>query len=180
MPKKINIPATEDLWDPVKGEFITVKPQTLVIEHSLLSISKWEAKWKKPFLQGEKTAEELLDYIKCMTLNQVDDKVYNTLSVDIIKEIDAYIGDPMTATTFNDAKKGSPNREIVTSEIIYYQMLSFGIPYEFDKWHLNRLIALIRVFSIKNGNAPKMSKAEAAAYQRSINDARLAKSKARR
>lgn len=180
MPKKIVIPAMEDLWDEERNEFVTLKPQTLIVEHSLLSVSKWESKWKKPFLSSEKTYKELLDYIRCMTLNQVDDRVYDLLPISVIKEIDEYIGDPMTATTFNDVSKGSPRREIITSEIIYYQMISFGIPYEFEKRHLNWLISLIRVFSIKNGNTKKMSEAEAAAFQRAVNDRRLANAKSRR
>lgn len=182
MPKTIVIPAVEDLWDEAKGEFVSIKEQTLVIEHSLVSVSKWEAKWKKPFLSSngeDKTAEELLDYIRCMTINKVDPRIYDVLSYDVIKEIDEYIGDPMTATTFTDlGPKG--NREIITSEIIYYQMLSFGIPYEFEKWHLNRLVALIRVFAIKNGGQKKMSRSEAAAYQRSLNEQRIARTKRKR
>ena len=119
MPKKIVIPAMDDLWDEKTNEFVSIKQQTLVIEHSLLSVSKWESKWKKPFLTSDKTNEELLDYIRCMTLNQVDDRIYNLLPLSAIKEIDEYIGDPMTATTFSDASKGTAKREVITSEIIY-------------------------------------------------------------
>lgn len=182
MPKTIVIPASDDLWDEVNGKFVSIKEQTLVVEHSLVSISKWEAKWKKPFLSinGEqKTAEELLDYIRCMTINKVDPRVYSIMPYWVMKEIDDYIADPMTATTFNEVNSHT-GREVITSEVIYYQMLSYGIPYEFERWHLNRLITLIRIFAIKNGPQKKMSKAEAAAYQRAINDKRLAKSKARR
>lgn len=182
MPKTIIIPAADDLWDSETEEFISLKEQTLVIEHSLVSISKWESKWKKPFLSisGEpKTDEELIDYIRCMTINKVDPRVYRVIPFNVMKEIDEYIGDPMTATTFSDTRPKGRTREVITSEIIYYQMLSFGIPYEFEKWHLNRLITLIHVFAIKNGDQKKMSKAEAAAYQRSLNDKRIGKHRRR-
>lgn len=175
MPKKIIIPATEDLWDEEHGQFISMKEQTLVIEHSLVSISKWESKWKKPFLSlDEKTPDELIDYVRCMTINQVNENVYAFLSPVILREIDEYISDPMTATTFTDRSQKSRHKEVITSEIIYYQMISFGIPVEFEKWHLNRLMTLIRVFSIKNGGEKKMSRSEAALFQRSINERRLA------
>lgn len=180
MPKKIVIPATEDLWDEEHGQFISMKEQTLVLEHSLVSLSKWEAKWKKPFItMEEKTPEELIDYIKCMTINQVNETVYMCLSPAVLREIDEYISDPMTATTFTDRTPPGTKKEIITSEIIYYQMISFGIPVEFEKWHLNRLMTLIRVFAIKSGGEKKMSRQEAAMFQRSINERRLAKGRKR-
>ena len=175
MPKKIVIPARDDLWDEANGRFISSKEQTIVIEHSLISISKWEQKYKKAFLsEDEKTYDEFVDYIKCMTLNQVDDSVYSYLTMDNIREIDEYITDPMTATTFSNLSQHRGRREIVTSELIYYQMISFGIPVEFEKWHLNRLVALIRIFSIKGGEQ-KMSRSEAAMFQRALNEQRRAK-----
>lgn len=175
MPKKIVIPAREDLWDAENERFISMKEQTLVLEHSLISISKWEQKWKKPFVsEPQKTYEEFIDYVRCMTLNPVNELVYYFLTPEILQEIDEYIADPMTATTFTDLSKSS-KREVITSEIIYYQMISFGIPIELERWHLNRLIALIRVFSIKNGGEKKMSRSEAAMYQRAINEQRRAK-----
>lgn len=175
MPKKIVIPAIDDLWDEENNQFISMKEQTLVLEHSLISLSKWEAKIKKPFLYTEnKTVEEWLYYVKCMTLNQVNDYVYAFITPEIMNEILEYIGDPMTATTFHDASQSNGKPEIVTSEIIYYNMFSFGIPIELEKWHLNRLIALIRVFSIKGGGSKKMSQSEAAAFQRQLNESRRA------
>lgn len=181
MPKKIVFPAGEDLWDESTSSFIPVKEQTLVLEHSLISLSKWEQKWKKPFLSvEEKSVEEWMDYFRCMTLNQVNDNIYDRITQDVFQEILDYIGDPMTATTFTDLNPGAAKREIITSEIIYYNMFSFGIPKELDKWHLNTLIALIRVFSIKNGGSKKMSQSEAAAYQRAINESRIAGRKTRR
>lgn len=179
MPKKITIPANNDLWDEVHERFISFKGQTLVLEHSLISISKWEMKYKKPFIsEAPMSVTEFIDYVKCMTLNQVDDFVYNFITPEIIQEIEEYIADPMTATTINDIRQNH-KKEVITSEIIYYQMLTFGIPVEFEKWHLNRLITLIRVFSIKGGGEKKMSRSEAAMYQRAINDQRLAKHRKR-
>lgn len=179
MPKKITIPANEDLWDEANERFISFKGQTLVLEHSLISISKWEMKYKKPFITEDKmSVEEFIYYIKCMTLNQVDDFAYNFITPENIQEIEEYIADPMTATTITDLKHNY-KKEVITSEIIYYQMLSFGIPVEFEKWHLNRLITLIRVFSIKGGGEKKMTRSEAAMFQRAVNDQRLAKRRKR-
>lgn len=180
MPKKIVIPATDDFYDPSNNCFITMKEQTLNLEHSLISLSKWERKIKKPFLSTEdKTAEEWLFYIKCMTLNPVNELAYNRITSDMFKEIMDYISDPMTATTFGMLKETPGKREVITSELIYYYMFSYGIPIELEKWHLNTLMALIRVFSIKNGNQPKMSASEAGLYQRELNEMRRAKHKKR-
>lgn len=180
MPMRLTIPARDDLWDESTGMFISMKEQTLVLEHSLLSLSKWERKWKKPFLSTEdKSAEEWLDYFRCMTLNQVNPLVYDFLSTKDMEQIIEYISDPMTATTITDVSASNGKREIVTSEIIYYNMISYGIPIEMEKWHLNTLITLIRVFSIKGGNTKKMSRSEAAAFQRNINESRLAKNRRR-
>lgn len=175
MPKKIVFPASDDLWDEANNRFIEVKEQTLVLEHSLISLSKWERKWKKPFLSdNNKSIEEWLDYVRCMTLNNVNDDVYARINDEIMSEILEYIGDPMTATTFTDLSESSGRREVITAELIYYNMFSFGIPIELEKWHLNSLMALIRVFSIKGAGQQKMSRAEAAAFQKSINDSRRA------
>lgn len=180
MPLKITIPAKDDFYDASTSTFLTMKEQTLNLEHSLISLSKWERKIKKPFLSTEdKTAEEWLFYIKCMTLNQVNELAYACLTTEMLNEIMNYIADPMTATTFGMVGNQQGKREIITSEIIYYYMFSYGIPIELEKWHLNTLMALIRVFSIKNGNQPKMSSREAGLYQRQINEARRAGRKKR-
>ena len=180
MPKKIILPARDDLFDPTTNTFYEMKEQTLILEHSLISLSKWERKIKKPFLSTEeKSAEEWLFYIKCMTLNAVNEMVYNCLTTEMFQEIMDYIADPMTATTFGMIKQPGGKQEIITSEIIYYYMFSYGIPIELEKWHLNNLIALIRVFSIKSGNQPKMSSREAGLYQREINEMRRAKHRKR-
>jgi len=170
---RITIPAVE-LWDERKQEFIITKEQTLQLEHSLVSISKWESKWCKPFLtKQEKTFEETLDYIKCMTLTQnVDPEVYNYLTNENIKEINEYIGAPMTATYFSDEKTSKTSSEQVTAELIYYWMIAFNIPFECQKWHLNRLLTLIKVCSIKNQPPKKRSRKEIMRRNAALNAAR--------
>lgn len=149
------VPETE-LFDEVRNEFIFVKEQKLTLEHSLLSLSKWESKWHKPFLsKKEKTREETLDYLRCMTINSVDEEVYACLTPKMIERVDAYIGDSMTATTFSDKKR--PSHETITAELIYYWMVALNIPFECQKWHLNRLLTLVEVCSIKNQPPKKMS-----------------------
>lgn len=179
---KIVIPAGE-CWDSTNEVFISKKESTtLSLEHSLVSISKWESKWHKPFLASEKkTNEEIIDYIKCMTITQnVDDTVYYFLTNENFKAVNSYIENPMTATTFSvyGQQKNMPTRknEVLTSEVIYYWMVSYQIPFECQKWHLNRLITLIRVCNIKNnaGNQ-KMSKRDTMANNRMLNDARRKK-----
>ena len=140
-----------ELYDEKTGEFIDRVTTTIRLEHSLVSLSKWESKWHKPFLHTEKTDEEIMDYIKCMTLTQnVPDDVYNKLSSKNIQEIKDYIDNPMTATTFSENRNQKKSREIVTSELIYYWMVAYQIPFECQKWHLNRLITLTRICGIKN------------------------------
>lgn len=171
---KIVIPAFEG-YNEKTQEFVNIPETTLQLEHSLVSVSKWEAKWNKPFISTEsKTNEETLDYIKFMTLTQnVDPKVYTYMNQEIMDEISEYINLPMTATTFKE--DGKKNREIVTNELIYYWMISLNIPFECQKWHLNRLLTLIRVCSIKNTPAKKMSQHEVMSQNRSLNAARRAK-----
>lgn len=172
----ITIPATE-LWDEANEEFKTTKEITLQLEHSLVSLSKWESKWCKPFLSDDpKSDEEILDYIKCMTITQnVDSDVYNYLSPRNKKEIDDYIKAPMTATWFRKDNSKGPNREVITSEVIYYYMFAFGIPIECQKWHLNRLMTLIRVCDAKNKPPEKMSRNELLSRNAALNAARRKK-----
>lgn len=171
---KITVPPGE-YYDEENEEFIYTKEQTLQLEHSLVSISKWESKWHKAFLgKQEKTDEELLDYVRCMTLTQnVDPEVYKRLSEDNYKDINSYIENPMTATTFYDDKsrKRGPS-EVVTAELIYYWMISFNIPVEFQKWHLNKLLTLIRVCSVKNATPKKHSQRELMSRNAALNAAR--------
>lgn len=158
---QITVPGGE-LFNEATGEFTYGKEQTLKLEHSLVSLSKWESKYHKPFLtKEEKTTEEMLYYIQCMTLTQnVDPEVYTRLSAANIMAINEYIDDPMTATrVYGDEKKGV-NKEQITAELLYYWMIALQIPVEFQKWHLNRLIMLIRVCSVKNAPPKNRSKAE--------------------
>ena len=157
------------------NKFKDIKGQTIELEHSLISISKWESKWKKPFIsKKEKTVEEIIDYVRCMCLTQnVDSRVFNNLSEENVKEIRAYIEDPMTATTL--PKDGKQGKEVITSELIYYCMIACNIPIEFQKWHLNRLMTLIRVCEIKNSPQKKMSRKEILARNKALNDARRKK-----
>ena len=174
----LNIPQIEK-WDEGKQEFIYVKAQTLQLEHSLVSLSKWESKWHKAFLgKQEKTDEETLDYIKCMTLTKnVDPMVYKCLSSSAIKQIKEYIDDPMTAIVFSDNKSSSKgSREIVTAELIYYWMIALNVPFDpCQKWHLNRLLTLIQVCNIKNQPPKKMSRREILSRNASLNAARRQK-----
>lgn len=170
---KIVIPEWE-YYNEQTGEFVTVKEFELSMEHSLVSISKWESIWHKAFLKKEnKTREEMFSYIKCMTLTQnVPDYVYAGLTIANYEAIQKYIEDPMTATWFNDRNNKPPSREIVTSELIYYWMIALNIPFECQKWHLNRLLTLIKVCNIKNAPSKKMPKRAQAQQTASINAAR--------
>lgn len=168
----VKVPGRE-LYDHKNETFIQTNDQILALEHSLLSISKWEAKWHKPFLAKEKkTNEETIDYIRCMTITQnVDPIVYYSLTNENLEAIRKYIEDPMTATTFT-GQDNRPSRKIITSEVIYYWMVSFQIPFECQKWHLNRLLTLIRVCSEKNKPPKKMSKSASLKRQHSLNEMR--------
>lgn len=171
---QIKIPLTAEGWDEEKEEFVESKFQILNLEHSLVSLSKWESKWCKPFLaKGERTYEETLDYIKCMTITQnVDPDVYNHLTQENITQINNYIEAPMTATTFHNEKKGKNNNEIVTAELVYYWMIALNVPFECQKWHLNRLLTLIKVCNIKNQPSDKMSRKDLMSRNAKLNAAR--------
>ena len=171
---KITIPARE-MFDEKTQTFFTPKEQTLQLEHSLVSLSKWESKWCKAFLNPkvEKTLEETIDYIKCMTITQnVDSNIYNCLTRSNIDEINKYIESPMTATTFNKKTQEGGSKEIITSELIYYWMISLNIPMECQRWHLNRLLTLIRVCEVKNSPPKKRSRREISNEYAALNAAR--------
>ena len=174
---QITVPGIEG-FDNAKQEFVQIsKDQPLTLEHSLVSISKWEAKWCKPFLaKTEKTLDQTIDYIKCMTLTQnVNPEVYTRLSDENISAVQEYLEAPMTATWFSDDKDSSPNREIITSELIYYWMIALEIPFECQKWHLNRLLTLIRVCNAKNKKPKKKSQKEMIENYAALNEARKKK-----
>lgn len=178
--------ASNEVWDNDREEFITIPAGHLVLEHSLISLSKWESAHEKPFLVDDppKTTEELVDYIKCMTVNKgVKPETYLGLTQDDYDKINAYVSAPMTATTFGDTRTrkdggkktyGRKRQSIVTSEVIYYDMIAFNIPFECEKWHINRLLTLIRICSIKSQPDKKMKGKDLARSNRSLNAARRA------
>lgn len=176
MPITVNVPGRE-FFDPETNEFVEVKPTVLTLEHSLLSITKWESKWHKPYLSKiEKTREETIDYIRCMSLTpNIDPLVYKSLTDENVKLIISYIEDPMTATTFSKREKKA-SREVVTNELIYYWMTALNIPFDpCQKWHLSRLLTLIEVCSIKNSPPKKMSNKDVMKRNRALNAQRRAK-----
>ena len=171
----ITIPSIE-LFDEEKNRFFNSKSYILQLEHSLVSLSKWESKWHKPFLTKEnKPTEETIDYIRMMTITQnVDPEAYNFIRQETVDKVMDYIGDSMTATTIRQ-DKDIKSKEIITAEIIYYWMINFQIPFECQKWHLNRLLTLINVCNIKNAPTKKTSAKELAASRRDLNAARKKK-----
>lgn len=170
---QLTIPARE-YWDEETQEFVNTKEQTLELEHSLVSLSKWESKWCKAFLTKQpKTYEETLDYIRCMTLTEnVPPDVYRNLTKENIRQVNKYIEAPMTATYISSDKSSKGHGETVTSELIYYWMVSLNIPFECQYWHLNRLITLVRVCNVKNSPPKKMSRRELASRNAALNEAR--------
>ncbi|MEG1523833.1 MAG: hypothetical protein RR475_02275 [Clostridia bacterium] len=172
---QLTIPDSE-LWDEGKQEFVNVKGCSIQLEHSLVSLSKWESEWNRAFLsKPERTEEEMLDYIKFMTITQnVDPETYKRLSNENIEAINQYIEAPMTATYFSKDDRGERSRELVTAEIIYYWMIDLHIPFECQKWHLNRLLTLIRVCDIKNRKPKKRSRKETFDNNAKLNAARKA------
>lgn len=178
---QITVPGVEG-WDERINEFVSTKDTTIVLEHSLISISKWESKWHVPFLgKDQKTPEQINDYIKCMTITpNVKDEVYDCLTKENIDAVMAYINDPMTATTIKQREGGRRmSREIITSELVYYWMVALQIPFECQKWHINRLMMLIQVCEVKNQPDKKMSKRTTAQQNAALNAARRSKSHSR-
>ena len=176
---QITIPAREFYNN---DEFFYVKEYKLSLEHSLVSIAKWEAKWHKPFISDdEKTVQEQLDYVKCMTITQrIPSIVYGGLSNSNMEDVQNYIANKRTATFFvekkNPRQHGKGKKETITSELIYYWMISLEIPFECQKWHLNRLLTLIRICNIKNNKNPKkMGKKDTLKNNHKLNEARRAK-----
>lgn len=168
----------EEFYDERTEEFTSVPDVTLLLEHSLVSVSKWESKFKKPFLDSnEKSIEETLGYVESMVLTQnYPPEVFSRLTQSHFKEINEHIASSESATTFSDSlnPKGRRNSETITSELVYYWMVAFNIPFECENWHLNRLFSLIQICGIKNSSEKKMSKNEIASRNRALNEKRKA------
>ena len=166
----------KELFNEETFRVIRTKDTTLRLEHSLLSLARWESKWHKPFLgNNEKTELELLDYIRCMTIMQngdVDPNVYYCLDSDNIQKIKDYMDDQMTATWFNEKNNPKSRQKTVTAELIYYWMISLQIPFECEKWHLNRLLTLIRVCNNENAPKKKMKKSDIYRQNSMLNEQR--------
>lgn len=175
---KIVTPAKEYTKNTLEGVELVLGPTyELTLKHSLISVSKWESKWHKPFLdkRRELTDEEFLDYIRCMSLVSFPEEAIQNLSFGNRLDIKKYIEDPQTATWFNDRNSPPPSEKIVTNEVIYSQMIQLGIPLDpCQKWHLNHLLTLIRVCAENEMPQKKMSPLEVMAQNKSLNKMRKA------
>lgn len=171
----IVVPGVE-LFDEESEKFITSEDYVLNLEHSLVSLSKWESITEKPFLgPNEKTDEEILEYIKCMTISPVSDpNVYSRLTAENLEKVNIYINAKMSATWFSDDKQQPRSREIITAEVVYYWMIALNIPFECEHWHLNRLFTLIRVCNLKSTPQKKQTRAQLASQRHSLNAQRRA------
>lgn len=173
------------MFNNVTQEFVEIQDTVLMLEHSLLSLKKWEERWMIPFLATkDKTLEQIYDYIYCMILNkeEIPREIVRVLTQEQITSITKYIEAPMTATTFsNNALIGAQSHrgEIITAEIVYCWMVMLRIPIELETWHLNQLMTLIRVVNLKSGGEKKMSPKEAALQRKMLNEQRKAKYKTR-
>lgn len=176
MPIVIEVPEIH-LFDERTMEFVDLKPRKLTFEHSLVSISKWEAKWHKPYLSDNKsqgmTPEQFVSYLECMCMtSNVPKETFKFMPQDCLKSIMDYINDSMTATWFSEDNKPKGRQKVLTSEVIYSKMIMLNIPVEFQKWHLNRLMVLIRVCAEENSPPKKMSKKEILDRNRRLNATR--------
>lgn len=167
----------DEFYDPRTNKFIQIPACTLTLEHSLISLAKWESKWHIPYFgTTPKTAAQDLDYIRCMVIGTVKSRyVFDALSIENILAIQKYIKDPMTATTFNTKGSGKSRKEVTTAETIYAHMFAHSIPMECQKWHLNRLLTLLRVCDLQNTPREKMTKKQTAQWNAEQNAARKAK-----
>lgn len=162
-------------WNEKTEEFVKVPTVMLRLEHSLLSVSKWEQKWHKPFLvpNPDRTPDENRDYVRCMSLAPFSDDVLYRLTPDHHRQINDYINDPATATT-TKTKRSRASNQFISSELIYARMVEFQIPFSAEKWHLNRLLKLIEVLANNQKPAKKMPKREIYSQNAAINAARKA------
>lgn len=178
---EITVPSL-DFWDEEKLEFVDTEAVTLKLEHSLVSLSKWESKWEIPFLGDDpRTSEQTIDYIKAMTLNDnVPPDVYARLTDEIVEQVSEYIAAKQTATWFAEKPQPKGRKETITAEVIYYWMIALTIPFECQDWHLNRLLTLVKVCNQKNAPQKKLSRSEIAqrnAKNRELNEQRKAQLK---
>lgn len=164
-------------YDEVRNVFLDVPSTPIQLEHSLLSISRWESKWNRSYFNdGPKTEEEKLDYIKDMTITQnVNPLIYKVIPNSVKRQIELYCASPMTATTISRKAEKPHKRAVITSELVYFWMITYGIPFECEKWHLNRLMTLIEICSIKNTPPKKMSQKDLIAHHRAVNAQRRSK-----
>lgn len=168
---EIELPAI-DAWDSSKEEFVSKPAEKVYLEHSLLAVSKWESKWKIPFLdRSEKTPEMIADYFRCMADRELGPDFHLRLTPEIAESIKAYIEDPMTASWVSDEEKSRDGSK-VTSELIYYWMVVASIPFEAERWHLNRLMMLIKIYGEKNKPEKKRSVQDIAERNRMLNEKR--------
>jgi len=172
---KFTVPLEEG-YDENTREFTVVRGFELELEHSLVSLSKWESEWEKPFLSKDaKTPEETLSYVKHMILTpNIPDEVWQKFPDRLFLMINSYMNSKQTATWFNDSPNIKASREVVTAELIYYWMVALGIPFECQYWHINKLLTLVKVCNVKNAPEKKMSKREQAEMQRTLNAQRKA------
>lgn len=182
MQLKITMPKEEVYFEDI-NEFRNFEEMTFVFVHSLVSISKWEAKHHKAFFgKQEKTVEEMVDYISCMVVSPEE---YDPLQLKRLincrqnfTKLTEYINDPMTATMFrsdNEDKRHGGTSDVPTSELMYYWMIANSIPVEFENWHINRLMTLIKVCSLKNSPQKKRSSRDIMSSNKALNEARKAK-----
>ena len=171
---QLTIPISPEYWDDEKEVFVPPETITVEMEHSLLSISKWEERWHKAFLtKKEKTTEETIDYLRCMTITpNVDPDVWKNINKDHVDKVYEYINDPMTATTIREMPNTKKSSEVVTAELIYHWMIAANIPLDKESWHLNKLLTLIRVCAVKSSPPKKMSNQAILKQNAALNKAR--------